>query len=111
MQSAFKKLRWFICGLLLGCGLVYVTQRYHVLRTSSGLVVVPKLTASFKETVVDVRNFGHLEWSQHKKLVAAILRNNQEHLLRNAPGGDDRPLGEETLPTVPHEVPGEPAAE
>jgi len=74
-------------------------------------VAVPKLTASFAETLVDVRNFGQLEWSQHKKLVAAILRNNQEHLLVNAPGGDDRPLGEDPLQAVPHEMPAEPAAD
>ena len=45
-----KRLSGFLIGVVVGGGLVFGAQRYHVLRTEQGFEVVPKLSADFSET-------------------------------------------------------------
>ena len=74
----------FLFGLALGAVLVYTSLTYHVVNTSKGLVLIPKLTGSFAETYVDVRQFTATDWANHKTLVAAILRAERTDILQDA---------------------------
>jgi hypothetical protein len=78
------RLAIFILGMAVGGGMVYGAERYHVLRTSQGLETVPKLSASFSETYVDVRGFGASDWADHQGLAADVLRAHKEYLIQDA---------------------------
>ena len=62
----------FLSGAAVGGSLVFGSLSYHFLRTEEGVQVVPKLSATFHETYIDVRNFGAGDWARHKTIVAAI---------------------------------------
>ena len=68
----------FLGGAALGGSLVFGSLSYHFLRTEEGVQVVPKLSATFHETYIDVRNFGADDWSRHKTIVAAIVRAKKD---------------------------------
>ncbi|HXT59095.1 MAG TPA: hypothetical protein VN699_10690 [Pirellulales bacterium] len=78
------RLAMFILGMGVGGALVYGAERYHVLRTNQGLETVPKLSASFSETYVDVRGFGPSDWADHQGLAADVLRARKEYLIQGA---------------------------
>lgn len=71
----------FVFGLVLGGVLVGAAERYHFLRTREGLVAVPKLTASFGDTYLDIRNFTASDWARHKALAVDLLRSEREELI------------------------------
>lgn len=78
------RLAIFLLGAMVGGGLVYGSERYHVLRTNQGIETVPKLSASFSETYVDVRNFNATDWADHQGLAADVLRAGKEYLIKDA---------------------------
>lgn len=74
----------FLAGVAVGGVVMFVSLKYHVLRTADGYELVPKLTAGFSETYVDVRSFGVSDWANHKSLVAAIVRADKQKILQNS---------------------------
>lgn len=74
----------FLFGVIVGGCLVYSAQRFHVLRTEDGLETVPKISATFSETFVDIRGFDASDWLEHKELAAAVIRAEKQHLLKQA---------------------------
>ena len=68
----------FLSGAAVGGSLVFGSLSYHFLRTEEGLQMVPKLSATFHETYIDVRNFGASDWARHKTIVAAIVRAKKD---------------------------------
>ena len=79
-----KRLSGFLVGVVVGGGLVFGAQRYHVLRTEQGLEVVPKLSGNFSDCYVDIRKFSSDDWSQHKELAAAIIGAKKEHIFHDS---------------------------
>lgn len=75
-------------ALLLGCVIggtgVYVSLKYHVLRTDKGFELVPKLTANFSDTYFDVRGFGIQDWTEHKSLAAAVVNSGKKDLFTDS---------------------------
>lgn len=71
----------FFFGAVVGAIVCYTALKYHVLRTNDGLQFIPKLTANFTETYVDVRNFKPDDWQRHKGLVAAIVHSGKGNVL------------------------------
>jgi hypothetical protein len=79
-----KRLSGFLLGVVVGGGLVFGAQRYHVLRTEQGFEVVPKLSANFTDCYVDIRNFSPDDWSEHKALAAAIIGAKKESIFHGS---------------------------
>ncbi len=89
----------FITGIVVGGAAVFGGLKYHVLRTDSGVEVVPKLSATFSETYLDVRQFDASDWTEHRQVAAAVVRAGKQHLFQNAAGESlrdtvDKLLGE-----------------
>lgn len=74
----------FVFGLVVGGTLVYASLKYHVVRAGDGFHLVPKLTAEFSLTYVDIRAFDLTDWADHQTLAIALTRAGQSHLLQNA---------------------------
>ena len=79
-----SRLACFLLGLAVGGAAVYGAERYHVLRTNQGFETVPKLSASFSDTYVDVREFTASDWAGHQGLAADVLRAHKEYLIKDA---------------------------
>src|ERR1700759_869184 len=77
----FGRINALIFGIIIGCGLTYGAQRYHVVRAQDGIEVVPKMTQTFDDTYVDVRNFTVTDWANHKLLAAALATNNKSNVI------------------------------
>jgi hypothetical protein len=78
------RLATFILGILVGGGLIYGALTHHVLHTSAGFELVPKASATFDDSYLDVRNFTLADWAEHRGLVAAIVNAKKEHILGEA---------------------------
>jgi hypothetical protein len=74
----------FLSGAAVGGSLVFGSLSYHFLRTEEGVQMIPKLSATFHETYVDVRNFGAGDWSRHKSIVAAIVRAKKDSIFEES---------------------------
>lgn len=71
----------FISGMVVGAALVFGSLKYHVVRTNEGFQLVPKVTANFSETYVDIRHFTMSDWNKHKSLVAALVKSGKSSLM------------------------------
>ena len=76
-----KRFSGFLMGLVLGGALVFVGLKYHVLMASDGLHMIPKMSAEFGESYVDIRQFTLDDWNEHRTLAAAIVRSGRGDLL------------------------------
>ena len=74
----------FVSGAAVGGTLVFASLSYHFLRTQDGVEMVPKLSATFHETYIDVRNFGASDWARHKNIVAALVRAKKDSILEES---------------------------
>jgi hypothetical protein len=70
-------------GAAVGGSLVFGSLSYHFLRTEEGVQLIPKLSATFHETYIDVRNFGASDWARHKSIVAAIVRAKKDEIFED----------------------------
>ena len=71
----------FVAGCVVGGAAIFTSLKYHVVQTNEGFELVPKLTASFSESYVDVRKFTPSDWNEHKSLVAAIVKADKSQIL------------------------------
>lgn len=75
------KLWSFIWGIAVGGALVYGAISYHVINTQDGLNFVPKVTAGFEDTYVDIRGFGLDDWTRHRALAMALIKAGKADLM------------------------------
>ena len=83
-----SRFSWFVIGFGLGALTVLGSLKYHVLRTDEGAEVVPKLSATFSETYLDIRGFGVADWTEHKNVMAAVVQAKKENLFKDAAAAD-----------------------
>ncbi len=74
---------FFLAGLFVGVALTFVGLKYHVVRASDGVHLVPKLTADFREPYMDIREFSLSDWNNHRTLAAAIMRSNRSQIMQS----------------------------
>lgn len=74
----------FLLGAAVGAAGVYGSLKYHVVRADDGLHAVPKLTAEFAETYVDIRTFDLAAWNEHRALAMALVKAERGDLLKQS---------------------------
>lgn len=72
----------FLGGLVVGGVAVFVGLKYHVVRASDGVHLVPKLQAHFDEAYVDIRKFGFDDWNKHRSLAVAMAQAEKGYLMQ-----------------------------
>ncbi|MBX7168172.1 MAG: hypothetical protein K1X74_17685 [Pirellulales bacterium] len=80
-MSAIRNLMF---GMILGGAGVYVGLKYHVVNTNEGLVLVPKLEATFADSYIDVRKFTPNDWNERRQLVAAIVKADKQDIIQDS---------------------------
>ena len=71
----------FLLGFVVGGLTLFFSMHYHLVHAHDGWHAIPKTTARFSETVVDIRQFGHSDWLDHPGLAAAIIQAEKTELL------------------------------
>ena len=79
-----KQFMSFFVGLIVGGLLVFGSLKYHIVRASDGVHMVPKLSASFAETYVDIRSFRLSDWNDHRSLAVALVQAKKGYLMQEA---------------------------
>jgi hypothetical protein len=74
----------FVLGAVVGGVTIFGGMKYHIVRASDGIHMIPKLTAGIEELYIDIRDFDVQDWAEHRGLAAAIIQADQEHLLKDA---------------------------
>lgn len=76
-----RRLSTFVVGMLVGGLLLWTAMNYHLVNTSKGVHLVPKVSATLAMTYVDVRGFTVADWARHADLVLALTQANQQELM------------------------------
>jgi len=101
-----RRIVLFLCGMAIGAAATFISLKYHIVRADDGLHLVPKATAEFGGTYVDIRNFTLQDWDQHRGLALALVQADKSHLLEKSAGDNLRKSVDSML-----EVLGEKAGE
>ena len=96
-----SRLLSFLMGMVAGALLCYGATNYHLIRAQDGFHVVQKAQARLAEAYVDVRYFGVSDWTAHPHLVAAIVRENKQHLMTGSAAGAIQDGVNQVLPDWP----------
>ena len=99
------KIGTLFLGMIIGAVLTYGAQRYHVVRSNEGTFLVPKMSSTFSECYVDIRNFTIADWNNHKSLAAALVLHKKEHLLKDTSAESFRDGIRSALERIASEVP------
>ena len=77
------KMRPFLLGSLCGAALIYVGLQYHVVRSSKGFYLVPRMPqAPLGLAYADVRNMRPEEWRSRPELARAMAAHNAREVLK-----------------------------
>jgi hypothetical protein len=72
----------FLGGVVVGGAAVFVGLKYHVVRATDGVHLVPKLQAQFDEAYVDIRKFSFEDWNKHRGLAVAMVKSDKGYLMQ-----------------------------
>ena len=88
----------FVAGLIVGAAAVFTSLKYHIVWANDGIHMIPKISAQFAETYVDIRHFDLGDWSEHQFLAMAIARDEKAYLLENGAIDSFRQAVDELFP-------------
>ena len=79
-----KRISIFLAGFLLGALVASVSLKFYLVRATDGYYVVPKATARWSGSYVDIRKFTLDEWRQRPELALAISQQEGTDLMSEA---------------------------
>lgn len=79
-----RRLMVFFLGMVVGGGLLYTAEHYHLVRAQDGFHWIPKMELKLAATYVDIRNFTPADWARHADVAMAITQAGQGQLLENS---------------------------
>jgi hypothetical protein len=65
-------IRSFVLGAFIGTALTCLVSQFHLVKSQDGFTVVRRARASMTDAYADVRDWGLIEWSQHRYLAEAM---------------------------------------
>ncbi|XZE52380.1 hypothetical protein SH139x_004073 [Planctomycetaceae bacterium SH139] len=71
----------FLFGMVVGAMLLGGAMHYHFVRSSQGLLMVPKISKGLADTYTDIREFELADWQEHRALAAALVKSDKAELL------------------------------
>ncbi len=83
-------MRNFVLGFLAGAACLYSSMCFHIVQADKGTYLIPKTALTFRDTFVDIRQFGVVEWKQHVPLAEAMIKSDKEELMNEAVGNSVR---------------------
>jgi hypothetical protein len=76
-----RKVLIFVCGMLLGGGVVCFGFKYHIVYSKQGLVLVPKDQAGLNDLYADIRNWKPADWQAHPRLLRSLVAHGRSDLI------------------------------
>ena len=77
-------MRNFVIGFFVGAATLYGSMSFHVVRADDGYHFIAKTGLTFRDTYVDIRQFGFAEWKDHVGLAEAMHKSDRSDLLQGA---------------------------
>lgn len=77
-------MRNFVFGFFTGAAALYGSMSFHVVRAEDGHHLIAKTGLTFRDTYVDIRQFGFAEWKDHVGLADAMHQSKRDDLLKGA---------------------------
>lgn len=75
-------LKMFLAGLVLGAGGMLFSMQFHVMRTNTGLTVVPRThQPPLRSTYVDVRRWSVAMWQNYPEVTEALVKSGRVDVL------------------------------
>jgi len=82
--ALMRRMMTFFLGMVVGGGLLYTAEHYHLVRARDGFHMIPKTESTWAATYVDIRNFSPADWARHADVAMAITTAKQGKLLENS---------------------------
>ena len=79
-------MRNFVSGFLCGAAALYGSMSFHIVRAEDGHHVIAKTGLAFRDTYVDIRKFGIVEWKDHVGLADALHKSGKKDIVQGATG-------------------------
>ena len=73
----------FLTGAFVGATIMVLAMKFHFVRADDGFHVVAKLTSSMTDTYADIRDYGMTDWNEHRLLLAALVRAEKSHVVKD----------------------------
>jgi hypothetical protein len=77
-------MRGFLLGFVVGAATLYGSMCFHIIRTNEGHQVLAKTGLTFRDTYVDIRQFGLTDWRDHVALAEALVKSDKADLMGNS---------------------------
>ena len=79
-----RRLMATVFGTCLGIGIAYVAFEYHLVRSESEYVFIPKPQASLVDSYADIREWDISQWKEHRELAKAISAHGRSDLIKQS---------------------------
>ncbi|MFO0818927.1 MAG: hypothetical protein U1A77_13350 [Pirellulales bacterium] len=77
-------MRNFVLGFVCGAAALYGSMSFHIVRADDGHHFLAKTGLTFRDSYVDIRQFGIAEWKDHVGLAEALQKANKQDLMKGA---------------------------
>ena len=77
-------MRHFVLGFFAGAATLYGSMCFHIVHTSTGTHLVSKTALTFRDTYIDIREFGVTEWREHVPLAEALIKADKRDLMADS---------------------------
>jgi hypothetical protein len=81
------RLSFMFLGIVVGGAAIYGAFSFHIVKSDSGLTLVPKRSASLSDTYVDIRSYNMSDWAAHPALSADIVAAEKQQLMNGSAQG------------------------
>jgi len=74
----------FMAGCIVGAVGLYGAMTYHLVRAEDGFHTIPKVSNGLSDAYVDIREFTTSDWTEHRALVAALVKADRGDLMKDS---------------------------
>lgn len=71
----------FFLGVIVGAILLFVTERYYIVRSKESVHLIPKVSSKLEFPYRDIREYTVEDWQNDPSLGVAIVKSQKQELI------------------------------
>jgi len=71
----------FFLGVIVGAILLFVTERYYIVRSKESVHLIPKVSSKLEFPYRDIREYTVEDWQNDPSLGVAIVKSQKQELM------------------------------